>query len=457
MITESRATVEFHGGTARSGPLCWGQQGTWDSLSLWYPQVKPFFFLTRWLPVPLLLELGDVLDVVGELLLRHESLRTLVDQRPGGEPTQRVLASGTLSIDVYDRPADDPVQFGDIVDTCWERGTAQALDHSRELPLRLSVALHDGIPVVIAFALSHLAADFTATEALVRELTAMLDAKAAGTPLPPARQALQPLDIALAERSPDGQRRNIDAVRHLRSVLDRMPDPITPQAVPESPRFIGANLESDILAVAVRRAARRCRTSTSVVLLAITSALVRCFWPDPLLRLDIMQSNRTTPDIAAATTTLNQVVHTVTDLTGESLSTMLEVAARTMTLAITHSRYDNRSAREVIRTSGRDLAPGVQFNDMWSTLHKGRTSADPSPSALTWPAVSDAENMAIYLDIRGTPHRILLGAMVDTAILPRPGIAAFLLTFERVAVELAEADVSLDRVRDLTVENATSP
>ncbi|GLW90396.1 condensation domain-containing protein [Actinokineospora globicatena] len=443
MITESQAVVEFHGGTARTGPLCWGQQGTWDSLAQWYPEVKPFFFLTRWLPVPLLLELGDVLDVVGELLVRHESLRTHVSQRAGGEPTQRVLASGTLPVDVYDRPADDPVQFEDIVATSWERGIARPLDHSVELPLRLSVALHEGIPVVIAFTLSHLAADYTATEALVRELAAMLDAKTSGAPLPPVRRAAQPLDLALAERSPEGQLRNVDAIRHLRSVLDRMPAPIPPQAVAESPRFIGADLESDLLADAVRRTARRCRTSTSVVLLAITTALVRSFWPEPRLRLDIMQSNRTTPDVAASITTLNQVVHTVADLTGDTLADLLDSATRTMAVARAHSRYDNRTAREVLRTSAQPLPPGVQFNDMWSTLPKGPPPTALTATTLTWPATSDAESMSLYLDVRGTPTRIHLGAMADTTILPRATLETFLHTFEHLAIQWSEADVAL--------------
>ncbi|PPK63189.1 hypothetical protein V5P93_004124 [Actinokineospora auranticolor] len=451
MITESRAVVEFHGGTARSGPLCWGQLGTWDSLNQWHPRVKPFFFLTRWLPVPLLLELGDVLDAVGELLSRHESLRTHVEQRPGAEPVQRVLASGTLPVDVYDRPADDPVAFGDIVATCWERGTARPLDHSRELPLRLSVALHDGIPVVVAFTLSHLSADYTATEALVREVTAMLDAKAARTPMPAARHASQPLDIALAEHTPDGQRRNIDAIRYLRAVMNRMPEPITPTAEPESPRFVGADLTSEVLAAAVRHAARRCRASTSVVLLAITAALTRCSWPAPALRLDVMQSNRATPDVAASITTLNQVVHTVTELRGESLADFLDLATETMAVARAHSRYDTRSAREALRLSGRDLVPGVQFNDMWSTVRKGRPAADPDPSTteLAWPAVSESEKMALYLDIRGTSDRIHLGAMADTAVFPRAVLAASLVAFEHVATELVEGDVSLDRVRAL--------
>jgi condensation domain-containing protein len=460
VITESRTVVEFHGGIARSGPLCWGQQGTWDTFERWLPEVKPFFFLTRWLPVPQLLELGDVLEAVGELLLRHESLRTTFAVGPGGEVTQQVLASGTLPVDLYDRPADDPVQFSDIVTTSWQRSTAAAADLAAELPLRVSIALHEGIPVVLTFAVSHLAADYTATEQLVRELTALLAARADGTPPPPARQAAQPLDIALAERTLDGQRRNVDAVLHLRDAMRRMPPAIPARATPESPRFVRADLETDVLPVAIRRASRRCRTSASVVLLAVTAALVRRFCGDPLVRLDVMQSNRAAPELAASVTTLNQVVHTVADLRGDTVGDLVARATRTMADARAHGRYDGRVVREVLRASGRNLVPGVQFNDIWSTLPRTRPrpdEPDPTTTELTWPQVSESEDMVLYLDFRGTPDRIRIVAMADTAVLPRADIEALLLAFEHVATEFATADVPLSRIDHLFPAPGTRP
>ncbi|MGM1061651.1 hypothetical protein [Saccharothrix sp. Mg75] len=456
MITESAARVEFHGGRARTGPVTWGQQGTWDGIHGWLPEIKPFFFLTKWLPVPLLLEVGDVLDVLGELVLRHESLRTHFRTSPNGEVTQEVLGSGTLPVTVHDRPADDPVEFSDVVATCWRRGSATPFDHDRELPIRLSVALHEGIPVLVVIVFSHLAADHTATDLLAAELTALLQARVDGVPPPPPRPALQPVDIALAERSPDGQLLGVDALRHLRAALDRMPPATPARADPGSPRYVGADLESDVLPVAVRAAARRYRVTTSVLLLAVTTALVRCACPGPLHRLDVMQGNRATPELMGSVTTLNQVVHTVADLRADSFADLLGRAARTMSDARAHARYDNRAAAQVVRAWGGVLEPGTQFNDMWSTLPRPRGTARPDPGAteLTWPATSDAENMLLYLDVRGTPERMRLGLMADTAVLPRPEIGGFLLAFERVAVELAEHDVPLERIGELFAEQA---
>lgn len=455
MITESAAQVEFHGGRARTGPATWGQQGTWDGIHGWLPELKPFFFLTKWLPVPLLMEVGDVLDVLGELVLRHESLRTRFHLGPGGDVTQEVLASGTLPVRVHDRPADDPVRFGDVVATCWQRDTATAFDHSAELPVRLSVALHEGIPVLVVLVFSHLAADHTATELLAAELTALLRARVDGVPPPPPRPALQPVDIALAERSPEGQMLTADALRHLRAALERMPPATPARAEPASPRHVGADLESDVLPVVVREAARRCRTTTSVLMLAITTALVRCVCPGPLHRLDVMQGNRSTPGLMGSVTTLNQVVHTVTDLRADSFADLLARAGRTMADARARARYDSRAVAEVVRARGGVLEPGTQFNDMWSTLPRSRAAAEPDPAAseLTWPATSEAERMVLYFDVRGTPERMRLGLMADTAVLPREEIGAFLLAFERVAVELADGDVPLERIGELFAES----
>ncbi|MFI9815830.1 condensation domain-containing protein [Saccharothrix variisporea] len=440
MIVVSRAEVEFHGGQARTGPVTWAQQSTWDGMCRWLPDVKPFFTLPRWLDVPLLLELGDVLDVLGKLVLRHESLRTHFDVSANGEVTQRVVGSGTLPVEVHDRPADDPVQFGDIVGDCWRRGAETPFDHGGELPIRLSVALHEGIPVLVVFVVSHLAADHTGADLLAAELTALLRARVDGVAPPAPRKALQPLDIARYERSPEGQLRNVEALRHLRTQLQRMPAYFG-RAEPATPRYVGADLASDVLPVAVRRAARRCRTTTSVVLLAITTALVGRVWPGPRCRLDVMQGNRVTPELLGSVTTLNQVVRTVVDLDGDSFTDLLRRAEHTMREARAVSRYDTRAEQEVLRAWGGVLAPGVQFNDMWSLLPKPRTTPtdpDPATTELTWPATSEAEDMALYLDIKGTPERMVLGLMADTAVLTREEIGAFLRTFEHLATALAE-------------------
>ncbi|WNV84593.1 hypothetical protein [Umezawaea sp. Da 62-37] len=457
MITESTVQAEFHGGRARVGPLTWGQQGTWDGIHEWLPEVKPFFVLTRWLPVPLLLGVGDVLEQISELLLRHESLRTLFHPSPRGDATQEVLASGALDVSLFDRPADDPVEFTGIVTDCLVRAGATAFDHDKELPVRISLALHEGIPVLVVLGVSHMAADHTGTELLVAELAAMLKARADGKPMPAAKPSAQPVDLATRQNSPDGQLLNIEATHHLREQLARMPsEPAPARAVPLSPRFVRGEIESDVLPVAVRSAARRLRTTTSVVLLSITTALLRCFCPGPAYRLDIMQSNRLAPDLFNAVTTMNQAVKTVVALDIGSFDEAVRRSAAAMAAAKRHARYDSRLAREVLRDVA--LPPGCQVNDMWSTLPRARGTApgDPAATALTWPERTAHEDMALYLDTGGTADRMRLSLMADTALLPPGDIEAFLVAFERTASALAVSDVALERVAEVFAEHRSS-
>ncbi|WDZ82634.1 condensation domain-containing protein [Micromonospora cathayae] len=457
MITESSAEFEFHGGRARSAPLAWGQQGTWDVIRHWYPETKPFFVLTRWLPVPLLLELGDVLEELAELMRRHEALRTLYHASERGEVTQEVLPGGVVTVDLYDRPADDPVSFTDIVTTCVERGTATGFDHEREVPIRFAVALHEGIPVLVVFAVSHLSADYLSADLLAAELNALLRARVDRVPAPPARPAAQPVDLATFERSPQGQLLNVEAMRHLRQHLDRITPGLLPaRATPVTPRFHRGELESDAMPVALRAAARRHRTTTSVLLLAVSMALLGRFCPGPVLPLDIMQSNRSTPELFHTVSSLNQAVRTAVDLPAVTFADLVERAARVMAQARAYARYDGRAAQQVIATAARsrgtDFEPGCQFNDMWSTLPRpaGRPVTDPAEldrlaaaTTFGWPQTADAEGMVVFLDVRGTAERLQLSLMADTALLPPDDIRAVLFAFERVAIALATGEVTL--------------
>ncbi|GLZ43490.1 condensation domain-containing protein [Actinokineospora sp. NBRC 105648] len=440
MITRGTADVVFHSGRSRTGTLAWGQRGTWDIMAEWLPEMKPFFVLSRWLDIPLLLELGDVLDILGELLSRHESLRTHYHRTPRGDATQEVLAAGTLTIEVFDRPADDPVTFADIVTDCTIRLGGTPIDHGTELPIRVAVALHEGIPVLLYFAVSHLSADNSSADLLVTELGKLFRARADGLPLPPPRPAQQPLDLVAHESSPEGQLRTIEAVRYLRAQLARLtPGMLPARAEPVAPRFHRGELESDAIPVAVRLAARRYRTTTSVILLSITTALVRDLVVGPVYALEIMQGNRTAPELFGTVSSLNQAVLTAVEVTAGSFAELVRQSEQCMAAAARHARYDARATRAVPRQA----VPGCQFNDMWSTLPRSRAIAVDlvelaAATTFSWPQTAESEGMSLFLDTRGTSERLQLSLMADTALLPPAEIRAFLYAFEQLALDLAQ-------------------
>lgn len=467
MITRSTAEVEFHGGRARTAPLAWGQQSSWDTKREWELAGKTFFVLTRWQPIPLLLSLGDVQQQLAELLLRHESLRTLYHPTANGDATQEVLGTGSLTIEVFDRPAEDPVEFTALVTDCLVRYEEMGFDHDKELPIRFSVLMHEGIPVLLVLGVSHMSADFISADIVAADIATLLQARADGKPIPAARPALQPADLAAFENSPAGQLLNIEAMRYLRRQVERsLPGMLPARAAPASPRFLRGELESEAIPVALRAAARRYRTTTSVLLLSITTALVRCCCPGPVCPVDIMQNNRATPDLFGTVSSLNQAVATTVDLTAADFGAVVAHCAAAMASARRHGRYSGRAAQEALRAAA-DAEPGCQFNDMWSTLPQPPAKQPPTGAELerlaeattfTWPQESEAEGKVLFVDTRGTPDRIHLSLFADTALLSPDEIRGFLHAFERTTMTLALADMSLAQIaRQFDEHRPTGP
>ncbi|WP_326552250.1 condensation domain-containing protein [Micromonospora sp. NBC_01813] len=452
MITTSSTDVEFHCGRTRRAPLTWGQEVIWD-LMREQDDARTYAVLTRWMPIPLLLSVGDVLASIGELLRRHEALRTMYHPTAKGDATQEVLGSGALTVEMVDRPADDPTDYTSIITDYLVRASEAGFDHEKELPIRISVILQDGIPILLAFAVSHLSADFVSADLLVADLTAMLQARADGRPPPPARPATQPADLAALEGSPAGQLRNIEAIRFIRGQLDRAhPDMLPARAAPATPRFFRGQLESDAIAVAGGPAARRYRTSPSVLLLSITSALMRCIAPGPVYPIDLMQSNRPTPELAGTVCSLSQSILTVIDVSAGSFADLVRHCSAVVAQARVHGPHRKRAAQDIVDAAG--AARGCQFNDIWSQLPgRPRPAATLSElqemtasSTFYWPEKVADKNKDLFMGIRGTADRVHLTLFADTALLPPGDIRAFLDTFERTAVTLAFADVALDQI-----------
>lgn len=453
MITTGTAEVEFHSGRPRQAPLTWGQETLWDLMRNGN-QTRTYAVLTRWLPVPLLLRGDEVLEELGELMRRHEALRTLYHPTASGDATQEVLGHGSLTVEVIDRTADDPTDYGSIVTDRLVRAAEAGFDHEKELPIRFSIILENGIAVLLAFAVSHLSADFASAELLVSELTARLQARADGNPAPPPRPGLQPVDLARWENRPEGQLLNIEAGRYIRRQLDRVyPEMLPARVAPVTPRFFRGQLESDAVAVAVGPAARRHRTTPSVFLLAITTALVRCISPGQAYPIDIMQSNRVTPELSGTVCCLSQGILTVVDLAADSFADLVRRCAATMAEAKQYGRHRLRTTQDLVDAA--EFGQGCQFNDIWSSL-PGRPTRPPATrqdlerkttaSTFAWLEKEDFKNKDLFMGIRGTAERIHLSLFADTALLPPADLRAFLDTFERTAVALAFEDVSLDQI-----------
>ncbi|MEV6930734.1 condensation domain-containing protein [Dactylosporangium sp. NPDC051485] len=243
---------------------------------------------------------NDVWAAIGELGMRHGSLRTTYVIDDDGMPRQR-LAAGTAA-EVGDRVRQGTADRA-------ERAAMEAaelqreIDATAELPWRAWLLTEDGAPRQLLLVVNHMAADGAAMLLMREDFERLLR----GETLPPARG---PLEMALDQEGA-GSGRLRAAERHWRRTLAAAPRlaPDTPQGPP-----LGATLHTGIpMPQANEAAARHEVTLASLILGAyytalreVTGAPAHLFYP--------MSANRFDDDHAAVVTSLNQWAPLVLDL-----------------------------------------------------------------------------------------------------------------------------------------------
>ncbi|MFD9887668.1 amino acid adenylation domain-containing protein, partial [Streptomyces alboflavus] len=134
--------------------------------------------------IPLVLRLTGALDVdamraaIGDVVERHESLRTLIAEAPDGTPHQQIVPLSEASFDVplMDVPADE-----------WRAAVAKAAAHTFdlgvEIPVRATLFRTDPQEHVLVLVLHHIAGDGESAAPLARDISAAYTARRTnGTP-----------------------------------------------------------------------------------------------------------------------------------------------------------------------------------------------------------------------------------------------------------------------------------
>ncbi|MEV7551149.1 non-ribosomal peptide synthase/polyketide synthase [Amycolatopsis sp. NPDC089917] len=217
------------------------------------------------------LDLGSLRLALGDVLDRHEVLRTVFDEHDG-EPCQRVL--GTPEIPFAVEECDEAGLDARIASL-----SRAPFDLAREIPVRLRVLrLGDG-DQVISLVLHHSATDEWSDRPLLGDLTSAYQARIAGespvwTDLP-----VQYADFALWQKDFLDQR-GADQVAFWAGALRGAPDELTlllDRPRPLHPTGKGAKVRSPLsgeLASAVRELAAKAGASPFMVLQAAVAALL---------------------------------------------------------------------------------------------------------------------------------------------------------------------------------------
>ena len=301
-------STRFTGARTAVAPLTWAQRKTWADVQHFLPETRPFAVLKSWLPVPQPLSSADVVELVGELVGRHESLRTRFEPDEAGVVVQHVVDAGTGEVLVFQEPMPSASRMEQLL--AWLDDLISApFDHAAALPVRPVLLAPDGRPHTLVLAVSHLAVDGQALDVITDELTAALAARAAGLPAPCPAVGSNPVDEAAFEQSPAGVRLNQAALAYLGAQWERIPPSLFGAPVAhDAARFRRGELASRVLPLVLPGLAKRLRTTASVLLLAASVAQLHELTGQEQIPVNLLCGNRWRPHLRTCVATLAQAV-----------------------------------------------------------------------------------------------------------------------------------------------------
>ncbi|MFD8318723.1 amino acid adenylation domain-containing protein [Kitasatospora purpeofusca] len=246
-------------------PLSPAQRGLWFHYRLEGP--SPTY------NIPLALTLTGPLDrdalalAVGDLVARHETLRTVYGESADGEPYQRILPPAPVELHTGTGEITDAVRY--------------AFDLGAEPPLRASLFAHQDGTHTLLLLLHHIAGDGASTTPLARDLAAAHTARLAGH-----APELPPLTVQFADQVDwqakllgTGEAPSALAVRqldHWRKTLAGLPDQLdlpTDRPRPAVASHRGATVPFRLDAEAHTALAALARTTGTSVFTAVQAGL----------------------------------------------------------------------------------------------------------------------------------------------------------------------------------------
>ncbi|MBT8227295.1 MAG: non-ribosomal peptide synthetase condensation domain protein [Dactylosporangium sp.] len=359
---EARAVASFTGGRAVTAPLTWGQISIWDPIIAAIPN-DAFFNLSRVLEPSRRRRVGvdAAASAVGQLVSRHEALRTRIHQSADG-PYQEVLAEGQLDVDLVFADTDGAAAAAAL------RGwlVAPRFDYAAELPLRVGFVVAGEAVTHIAIAFSHATVDGHAIDLVLRDLRLLLSRGHITTP-----PGTSPAALAAREAA-EGDARTRDALAHWRDGLLRIPPTMfPPDAEPSDPPFARGALASSAVLGAAHRLAVQHATSTSTVILAAVLAVMARWTGHDTVALRIISSNRFQADHARIVAPMAQSGLAVLDVADSpSFATLVGRMSRAAMMAYRSGYYQARTDAQVVAEvsaeRGVEVNPYACFNDVRS-------------------------------------------------------------------------------------------
>jgi Condensation domain len=451
--------VPFEGEGAGVAELSWGQRNIWI----------PIRRHRTSLPVGGIRKLRagvTISDVAAQLQLlasRHQALRTRVEFAPAADrhAWQVLSPSGEIPVEIVDSEiaGHDPEQAAEAVS---RRYRETEFDYPNEWPLRCAVITHQGAPSHLVLVICHLSVDGLGVRAMLMDLlrrgedriglTSDLAAQSiASLATSRGNPGTPPLEQALWQASPAGQRVSDRALRHWERLMSSVPARrVTDGADPREPRYWIATAQSRASHLAARAIAGRLQLRTTPVLFAAYAvAFARAIGSNPVLA-QVMLSNRLRPGLADTVSPVAQPGLAVIDVTGGAFDQVVRDAWRATVAASRHSYYDPYGQQALIDSMterhGEQMEVRCFFNDRRGQIGLEAIGTPSTPDELAealtrttvgWKEPTDQPDEPFFVSVENVPGTIAWSVNFDTNYLSPARVEAFLREMEAILISAA--------------------
>ncbi|GAA1984609.1 condensation domain-containing protein [Catenulispora subtropica] len=265
-------------------------------------------------------EVEDVWRALGDLAMRHESLRTNYAIDDSGAPLQFIGAHDAKEVlERVERGVADIAELPELLATKYQ----EELDIHHGIPWRAWIITEDGVPKQVLYVVHHMAADGAASLVMQDDFHALL----AGDELPPPSG--QPIAMALDQQGA-GAHRLRAAERHWRRTLDA-----APRRTDDTPNgeMLGATLTTGIPLQVAHAGAAKLGVSLQTVVTAAYYHAVREVMGRTAVLMMAISANRFDSATAGTVTSLVQWAPFLLDFDGTE--TFAELAAKVNGKALT--------------------------------------------------------------------------------------------------------------------------
>lgn len=432
MITVAeRVVVAFAGDGAGVGGLSWGQRDIWQAMvrqKSWIPN-------GAWGPLPSGTTVEDVAGRLRYLMSRYPTARTRLRFGADGEPDQVVAASGETVLEIVDAGDGEPDAVAEELRLHYQNTD---YDFAADWPIRMGVVRQRGELVRLVIVMCHLVTDGFGAQVLLAELDARV-----GTPVPES----QPLEQALWQASPAGERQNAKALRHWDGILRTMPARRFPESTDKrEPRHWRGEFTSSALALALKAVAARTGVGAAPVLLTVFAvALARVTGVNAVV-VRPMVNNRFRPGLDRVVCMLAQYGLCRLDVADLAFADAVDRANRSALTTYKNAYYDPVQLDALVARIAAERGPEFElpcyFND-----RRGDAPAGPAPTAeelraaplgeFRWTTRQDIPFEPLIVHVDDVPDAVHLIVFLDTHVISPADTEALLRGMETAALEAA--------------------